>query len=141
MDRLGEPVVTGYRSSFFRHQCATLGCYIDSLPCWDDMIELFPRKIRPTDVDGFVEINGQFLFLEEKVRGKGPEEGQRKALKLLATLPGVTVAFFRPGKVADYEVLIFDGSEPQGWRECSRNQWYAWLRKWAQTADGIGGAA
>lgn len=133
--------MTGYRSSFFRHQCAALGCYVDSLPCWDEMIQLFPRKIRPTDVDGFVEINGQFLFLEEKVRGASPHEGQRRALKLLATLPGVTVVFFRPGATTDYEVLVFDGGEVEGWRKCSKNQWHAWLRRWIRDADALGGAA
>lgn len=133
--------MTGYRSSFFRHKCAVTGCYIDGLPCWDEMIELFPRKIRPTDVDGFVEINGQFLFLEEKQKGAGPDEGQRRALKLLASLDPVTVLFFRPGKSSDYEFLIFDGGEPQGWRPCSKGQLFAWLRRWAQTADALGGVA
>lgn len=134
MDSLGEPIVTGYRSSFFRHKCATAGCYIDQLPCWDELIQAFPRKIRPTDVDGFVEINGRFLFLEEKQAGKGPDEGQRTALKRLATLPGVTVVFFRP--LSDgLETLIFDGDEPRGWMPCSHNQFYAWLRRWAQRAD------
>lgn len=127
--------MTGYRSSFFRHSCRSAGCYVDSLPCWDDLIECFPRKIRPTDVDGFVEINGQFLFLEEKQAGAGPDEGQRIALRRLASLPGVTVAFFRPGKASDYEVLIFDGEPAQGWRPCSKHQFFAWLRRWAQRAD------
>lgn len=127
--------MTGYRSSFFRHDCHQTSCYIDGLPCWDDLIEQFPRKIRPTDVDGFVEMNGQFLFLEEKRAGCGPDEGQRRALKLLADLPGVTVAFFRPGKSSDYEVLVFDGNPGQGWRPCSKGQWLAWLRNWAHLAD------
>lgn len=133
--------MTGYRSTFFRHKCASSGCYVDSLPCWDDLIECFPRKIRPTDVDGFVEINGNFLFLEEKQKGAGPDEGQRRAMKLLASLPGVTVAFFRPGNASDFEVLIFDGTQPQGWRPCTKGQWFAWLRRWAHRADEIGGAA
>ncbi len=137
LDRLGEPVVTGYRSSFFRHSCSKAGCYIDQLPCWDELIECFPRKIRPTDVDGFVEMNGQFLFLEEKQAGAGPDEGQRRALKFLATLPGVTVAFFRPGQSSDYEVLIFDGTPPDGWLPFSEVHWFAWLRRWAIHADAL----
>lgn len=127
--------MTGYRSTFFRHKCASAGCYIDGLPCWDELIEAFPRKIRPTDVDGFVEINGRFLFLEEKSRGVGPDEGQRRALLRLASLPGVTVAFFRPGQADDLEVLLFDGTEAQGWRPCTRSQFHAWLRRWAHQAD------
>lgn len=128
--------MTGYRSRFFRHSCATSGCYVDSLPCWDDMIQCFPRKIRPTDVDGFVEINGEFLFLEEKSAGVAPDNGQRIALRRLAGLPGVTVVFFRPNEpVSDLETLVFDGSEPCGWQPCSTTQFHAWLRRWALAAD------
>lgn len=133
--------MTGYRSKFFRHSCSGAGCYIAGLPCWDDLIECFPRKIRPTDVDGFVEINGRFLFLEEKQEGVGPEEGQRRALKLLANLPGVTVAFFRPGRASDFEVLVLDGTEAQGWRPCSQAQWFAWLRRWVRDAEDMAASA
>jgi len=137
--------MTGYRSTFFRHKCAGAGCYIDGLPCWDDLIETFPRGIRPTDVDGFVEINGRFLFLEEKRAGVpfGNNPGQFRALKLLAGLPGVTVLFFRPGATADYEYLLLDklpGLANAEVRECSRGQMHAWLRRWARTADEVGAA-
>lgn len=118
-----------------RHRCSRDGCYLSQLPSWDAYIECLPRKIRPTDVDGMVEINGRFLFMEEKQAGKGPEVGQRTALRRLADLPGVTVIFFRPGANSDLEVLIYDGTEPLGFRPCSRNQFRAWLTKWARDAD------
>jgi len=129
--------MTGYRSKFFRHKCPESGCYIEGLPCWDQLIESFPRKIRPTDVDGFVEINGSFLFLEEKSKGVafGNHGGQFSALKLLSRLPGVTVAYFREGEVTDFEVLILDGTNQQSIRPCSKNQFFAWLHNWTVRAD------
>lgn len=127
--------MTGYRSSFFRHNCVADGCYIDGLPCWDDLIEAFPRKIRPTDVDGMVEINNHFLFLEEKQRGVAPEEGQRKALLALSTWPNHTVLFVRPGSASECECLMYAAGKASGWTACSRADLMWWLRSWARDAD------
>lgn len=49
-----------------RHQCDTQGCYKEKLPDWGILDGCFPRGIRPSDVDGIVEINGHFLMLEWK---------------------------------------------------------------------------
>lgn len=127
--------MTGYRSKFLRHECARSGCYIDKLPCWDDLITMFPRSIRPMDVDGMVEINGHFLFLEEKQAGKGLESGQGAALRMLSRIPGVTVTVFRPGANTDLEVLVLDGGVPSGFTGVSRTQFFSWCRVWAQEAD------
>lgn len=127
--------MTGYRSSFLRHKCATGGCYIDRLPCWDDLITVFPRGIRPMDVDGMVEINGHFLFLEEKQAGKGVEVGQGAALRMLARLPQVTVVIFRPGVASDFEVLVYDGTAPTGFVPSTSDEFHGWIRRWAQEAD------
>lgn len=141
MDGLGEPNVTGYRSKFFRHSCPNDGCYFEQLPAWDDLIECFPRRIRPTDIDGLVEINGHFLFLEEKRAGCGPDEGQRRALLALSELPDVTVIFFRPGKRSDLECLIFGMGPAQGWQPFSRAEFLSWLTDWATESDQPPGAA
>lgn len=126
--------MTGYRSSFFRHVCQDRGCYIESLPNWDEYIECFPRGIRPTDVDGFVEINGHLLFLEEKQPGKGPDEGQRRALAALAVRDDVTVVYLRP-KDAGLEVLVLGTGEPKGWQPVTRAQFKDWLRWWCTQAE------
>lgn len=124
--------MTGYRSKFFRHDCACRGCYIEQLPSWDDLIEAFPRRIRPTDIDGLVEVNGHILVLEEKCAGKGPDEGQRQALKVLSELPRVTVIFFRP--LADgLELLTYPS--PNGWQPITRDDFKAMLRRWAEHAE------
>src|SRR5690625_3231713 len=91
LDRLGEPIMTGYRSKFFRHDCRTRGCYVSLLPSWDDIIEALPRKIRPTDIDGMIECNGHFLFIEEKSAGKSLEHGQRVAMANIANQPNTRV--------------------------------------------------
>lgn len=60
----------------------------------------FPRKISPTDVDGFVEISGRGLFLEHKEYD--PEihddplfmpRGQKRAYQWLATREDTTVLY------------------------------------------------
>jgi hypothetical protein len=132
--------MTGYRSKHFRHDCSAEDCYVQQLPLWDDLIECFPRGIRPTDIDGMVEINGHFLFLEEKRQGAIPHDGQRMALKKLSRFHGVTVVFFRP-KLApvevgtDMQVLVFVGGETSGWEDCSRAWFMEWLRDWVASAE------
>lgn len=132
--------MSGYRSKFFRHDCESQGCYCDQLPCWDDLIEAFPRRIRPTDVDGMVEINGHVLFLEEKRAGKGLEEGQRRALAALSSRPDITTVFFRP-LGGDLEVLIYGEGPPKGWQRRSRDWFVWWLSAWADHADSSTAAA
>ena len=128
--------MTGYRSKFFRHNCCDRGCYVEQLPAWDDLLEAFPRRIRPSDIDGMVEVNGNFLFLEEKCAGKGPDEGQRLAFRALSSIPRVTVVFFRPafpGADDPLEVLTFPN--PTGWQPITRDQFKHWLTQWAISAD------
>jgi hypothetical protein len=128
--------MTGYICKDFRHECADKGCYIKQLPSWDDLIECFPGKIKPTDIDGMVEINGNFLFLEEKSAGATVSDAQGLALRLLAMTADVTVAVFRPGKTSDLEVLIYDGFPPyNGYQPYSRQQFKNWLHAWAEAAS------
>lgn len=132
--------MTGYRSDHLRHRCdAGAHCYIDQLPDWTDIIaECFPRRIRPTDIDGMVEINGHFLFLEEKRCGAGPDPGQRIALLRLSKYEGVTVVFFRPARPDqpwDLEVLIYGQGEPRGFQPRTREWFKDWLRDWCATAE------
>lgn len=127
--------MTGYRSRFFRHTCQGQGCYVAQLPSWDDLIECFPRNIRPTDIDGLVEINGHFLFLEEKRAGASPDEGQRRALVELSKRERTTVVFMRPGVVADLDVLVLVGGKGTGWIPYSREEFRTWLVAWAARAD------
>lgn len=128
--------MTGYRSSHFRHSCDRDGCYVEQLPLWDDLIDCFPRGIRPTDIDGMVEINGQFLFLEEKRAGAGPDEGQRRALLKLARFESITVVIFRPRSCDDdLDVLVFGQGPPQGYQRWPRTRFHAWIESWTIAAE------
>lgn len=64
-----------------RHDC-TNGCYVQlHLPDWAFLTPAFPRGIQPTDLDGFVELNGHFLTLEWKGEGAELTDGQRFAFR------------------------------------------------------------
>lgn len=129
--------MTGYKSRHFRHDCDVDDCYYKQLPEWDDLIECFPRNIRPTDVDGMVEINGHVLFLEEKGPSVKLHEGQRRALRSLSMRPAITTLFFRPvaKNVTDLECLVLGQGDPLGWQRKERAWLKDWLRDWAAHAD------
>lgn len=130
--------MTGYRSSEFRHKCGNAeNCYIERLPEWDDIIHVFPRKIRPTDIDGMVEINDHFLFLEEKAPGVAMlNGGQSYALKALASRDRVTVCFFRPLNEHDVTMLAFGHGRPGVIEDRTRDEFLDWLRSWVAEAEG-----
>lgn len=124
--------MTGYFSSFYRHDCATQGCQILSLPSWDDLLAAFPRGIRPTDIDAMVEINGRFLFIEQKAEGASLREGQRRALAALGEQPNTTVLVIRPiGE--SLEVLRFPN--PTGFHAVERTTLVGWLHAWANRRE------
>lgn len=131
--------MTGYSSSYFRYKCDVDNCYYEQLPNWDDLIACLPRGIRPTDVDGMVEINGHVLFLEEKRAGVAPHEGQRRALWSLSERDNIRTVFFRPRPAlqatTDLECLIFGDGPPRGWQPHSREWLKEWLTEWAARAD------
>lgn len=60
-----------------RHRCEQHGCYKDKLPDWSILDGCFPRGIRPSDIDGIVELNEHALLLEWKPRDGVLTKGQR----------------------------------------------------------------
>lgn len=135
--------MTGYRSQFMRHDCgigvAVGNCYFDTLPSWDYLIDCFPRGIRPTDIDGMVEMNGSFLFLEQKGEGVPLQTGQLLAFKRLAELPKVTVVIFRPRGAQDFDVMALPS--PAIWEPVTRADFVSRLQRWTRNADDQGRAA
>lgn len=129
--------MTGFMSSRFRHECASKGCYSESLPNWDWMFDgIFPRNIGPTDIDGMVEINGHFLFIEQKGEGVSLTTGQLRAFRALARKENITVLFLRP-RCDGWDVLIYDAAEPTGWLPQTHDWLKNWLQCWAQMADEV----
>ena len=72
--------------------------YALHLPDWTFLNKSFDRGIRVSDIDGFVEKGGHFLFFEWGWPSKGRSRGQRWALDRLARQPKTSVVFIR-GKV------------------------------------------
>jgi len=87
-----------------------------------------------------VEINGRFLFREEKGPGATVTEGQGYALRRLGRQPDTTVVVFRPGKFSELEVLIYDADGSTGYKPFTREQFKDWLRTWS-TASARHGVA
>jgi hypothetical protein len=131
--------VPSFRTSDLRATCADqcyISCHLDDLPDWGQLFEGFRRGIKPADVDGMVEINGHFLFLEQKGSGVPLESlGQQRALKALQDLDRVSVLVFRQGAVADFEVKFMrDGREGQ-WLPMSLAEFRNRIEQWADWAE------
>ena len=76
-----------------RHNCETGGCYIKvQTPDWGFSDNAFSKKIRVSDIDGSVEVNGCLLLLEWKGSGVPLTMGQEIMFKK-ATIKnrGITV--------------------------------------------------
>lgn len=100
---------------------------------------MFPRGIIPTDVDGMVEINSWFLFIEQKRAGASLPEGQRKALQRLSTTSDrITVVIIREivGEDDLMEVLRYRGGQTSGWKKETHDELRTWMDAWAVHADG-----
>ena len=107
-----------------------------SLPSWDDLLDCFPRGIRPTDIDGMVEINGWVLILDQKEQGKTFEEGQRRAYNALRERPNTTIVGIREGVDSEVEVIILANDLPgTGWQPVTRAWLLNWLREWVAGAE------
>lgn len=60
--------------------------YLNNLIPWDKINGALPRGIRPTDIDGMIECNNYFLFLEAKRQGQTLPKGQEIAFIRLANV-------------------------------------------------------
>jgi hypothetical protein len=110
------------------------GCYLHQLPDWASFNDCFPRGIRISDVDGIVEIGRRFLMLEWKGSKNVPlPNGQRMLLQRFGRPPDAVLCL--RGTPDDLQWLIFDGSEPGGWRDVSLDEVKAWVKRWAADAD------
>ena len=98
--------------------------------------ECFPGRIAMTDVDGLVEINGRFLFIEWK-RGGDVPAGQRIMFERLTRHPEFTILVIlgdpRTMEVERYDV--FRDGRRKGWRECGLSELKRHVRTWAERAS------
>jgi hypothetical protein len=126
--------MTGFRSKDFRYNCDRDGCYHLGLPDWSDINETFPGAIRPTDIDGMVEINGDVLFIEQKSLGGCIPKGQVRAFTELSKKDGITVVAIRPGTEYEIQALFYVGGSGSGWQNMYRSDFLSWCRLWSDNA-------
>ena len=98
--------------------------------------ECFPGRIAMTDVDGVVEINGHFLFIEWKRRGDVPA-GQRIMFERLTRHPEFTilVVLGDPATMVVERYDVFRGGRRRGWRACDLSELERHVRAWADRAS------
>lgn len=104
---------------------------------WAILDGCFPARIKPTDIDGAVEINGHVLFLEWKGADADLTRGQTIMFETMtrdAPKQRVVVVFGRPG-TPERAALFYQGhrtNRDQYTLETLRQyckQWAAWAKK------------
>ena len=100
--------------------------------------ECFPGRIGMTDVDGLVEIGGQFLFIEWKRRGDVPV-GQRIMFERLTRHPEFTILVILgdPATMAVERFDVFRDGRRKGWRACDLPELKRHVRAWAERASRV----
>jgi hypothetical protein len=103
----------------------------------------FPRRISPSDIDGFLECNGELLFIETKEKGAPIPVGQRRALTSLSR-KGTTVLIQECDPPRDDAVvsvrLCVNGTwrAPAGMDRLQRDRlvqrWFQWAEKGREAA-------
>ena len=98
--------------------------------------ECFPGRIAMTDVDGLVEINGRFLFIEWKRRGDVPA-GQKIMFERLTKHPEFTVLVILgdPASMTVERYDVFRNGRRRGWRDCDMRGLKHHIRAWADRAS------
>lgn len=110
--------------------------YARKLWDWTPLNKCFERNIRVTDIDGFVEVNYHFLYLEGKSKSGYLPRGQKMALERLAKLPQFTVIVFKGDPpdlhtVIEWEVLGKNKKYKGDFEEFLEfiHQWFIWVEK------------
>lgn len=122
----------------FRHDCNDRGCYIKTqTPDWRFLLGAFPREIEPTDIDGFVEINGHFLTLEWKGANADLTTGQARAFKpRTATPKDVVIVLYGDALRTRVDAMRVIWKGKLGAKQQANNATvYARCKAWAEWAE------
>lgn len=107
--------------------------FMESLWNWDLFKGCFPRGILPSDIDGHVEINCRWLFIEAKGRGVPIPRGQEIDFQRLATYnPRITVLVLWGDPGAPEEFLLMPHMQ-RG--KCDADRVRAFAAAWAKWAE------
>ena len=113
------------------------GCYRErGQPDLTVLDECFPGRIAMTDVDGLVEINGRFLFIEWKRRDDVPT-GQQIMFERMTRHPEFTVLVIvgDPATMAVKRYDVFRDGARKGWRDCDLSELKRHVGGWADRAS------
>jgi len=116
-----------------RWDCNKRGCFnIKKRPKIEIFADCFPGKINFGDVDGLVEVNSNFLFLEWKESATKLSTGQYILYKKLSLIPAMTV-FLIAGSpetmVVTHRAWFLNGKF-ENWHPYTLEQAKKWIRKW-----------
>ena len=118
-------------------------CYIEHvLPNWAIFNECFiPTKIKITDIDGVVERNGWFLFIELKERTKEIKTGQHVLFKKLTqTSDRITVLLlYAQGAAKDMDIREYamyqKGGMIRNWTPTNTEKIKGMITRWFQRVN------
>ena len=122
-----------------RWECENRGCWKQKCsPNIEYFAHALPRKIAMTDLDGTVEVNGNFLFLEWKSHSGDIPTGQRIYFERLTKLSPNITAVIVAGNPETMEVerikTIHSGKVFQ-WVECDLEGLFQRIEAWAKRHD------
>lgn len=119
-----------------RHQCEQDGCYKSRLPDWGILDGCFPRGIKPSDVDGIVEINGWFLMLEWKPLNGFLSTGQRLMFQnITANAPKGQALIIFGDKDVPSEIELWQRGKRQFRQRCDLAFLSWFCQQWGIFAD------
>lgn len=121
------------------HNCETKGCWNKKYrPNIEYFYHALPRKITMSDIDGTVEVNGHFLFLEWKSFKGALPIGQRIYFQRLTELSNnVTVVIIH----GDCETMHVEHimrcrhGKFSDWEECDLETLFEKVKRWGERVD------
>ena len=120
-----------------RWSCNKKGCYlIECHPKIEEFSDCFPGKAAMSDIDGVVEINGYFMFMEWKHEGGHLHRGQEILLQQLTRVSDKIVAYVLYGNSVTMEVQMMTriyGGRSETYR-VNLEQVKDLFRKWTRMA-------
>ena len=120
-----------------RWDCNQNGCFRKLCPKLGVFDECFPGKIGMSDIDGVVEISGNFLFMEWKSDGGALRDGQRimfERMSRLSPMITVIVVFGDPEEMSVESIQVFEHGSKRPPEPCSLDVLKDRIKKWTSRA-------
>lgn len=121
-----------------RWDCAASGCFNKvKRPKIEQFAEAFHGRIAMSDVDGLVEINGYFLFLEWKPSADPLRDGQRILYEQLTRLSDRVRVVVVAGNAETMQVSavkVFRDGKGGDWVKADKGTLIKYMARWASCA-------